>query len=155
MPENQVATHKKLKFGGLLVAVITATVGWGAAAHAQVVKGSGTASTIPVWNNNSTIGNSIVSQSGGNLDVNGGVKASGPVTAPNFSGSFSGNGSALSNVNAFTLGGVGASAFAQLGASNTFTANQIINANLSLGGSINNTLTLQSNLSDSNGDQSA
>jgi hypothetical protein len=155
MPENQVATQKKLKFRGLLVAVITATVGWGAAAPAQVVKGIGTAGTIPVWNGNSTIGNSIVSQSGSNVDVNGGVKASGPVSAPGFNGSFSGNGSGLSNVNASMLGGVGPSAFAQLGASNTFTADQTINSNLSLTGSINNTLTLQPNLSDSSGDQSS
>ena len=154
MPENQVATHKKLKFGGLLVAVITATIGWGTAAHAQVVKGSGTAGTIPVWNGNSTVGNSITSQSGGNINVNGGVKAAGTVTAPSFSGSFSGNGLGLSNVDATMLGGLGPAGFAQLANSNIFDADQTVNGNLALSGSLNNTLTLQSDLT-SNGEQSA
>jgi hypothetical protein len=129
-------------------------LGWGAAAQAQVVKGTGTPGTIPVWASNSTQGNSIVSQSGGSVNVNGGVKASGPVTAPSFSGSFSGNGFGLSNVNASLFGGLGPSGFAQLGASNTFNADQTINGNLNLTGSINNTLTLQSDLT-SNGERSA
>jgi hypothetical protein len=136
MSENQMATQKKLKFGSLLVAVITATVGWGTAAHAQAVKGTGTVGTIPVWNGIFNIGDSIVSQSGSNINVNGGVKAS----------SFSGNGSGLSNVNAATVGGVGASGFAQLAVPNLFSASQSINGNLTLSGSLNNTLTLQSDV---------
>src|SRR5215469_9669393 len=107
MLENQ--TAKRLR--SLLVAVVAVTAGWGAAVQAQVVKGSGTASTIPVWNSNATIGNSIVTESGGDVKVSGGIKASGPVTASSFSGSFSGNGSGLSNVNASLLGGLGAAGF--------------------------------------------
>lgn len=135
----------------VLVAMIVATVGWGEAAQAQVVKGNGTAGTLPVWTGNSTIGNSIASQSGSNINVNGGVKASGQVTAPSFSGAFSGNGSGLSNVNASFLGGLGPAGFAQLGNSNTFNADQAINGNLSLTGSIDNTLTLQGNQTDASG----
>jgi len=145
MSENQIATQKKLKFGSLLVAVVTATLGWGTAANAQAVKGSGTVGTIPVWNGVFNIGDSIVSQSGSNINVNGGVKAS----------SFSGNGSGLSNVNAATVGGVGASGFAQLAIPNLFSADQSINGNLALSGSINKTLTLQGGLSGAGGDVGA
>jgi hypothetical protein len=152
MRKNQVATRRILKFRRLLVAVITGTVVWGAAANAQVVKGSGTADTIPVFAGNSTIGNSIVSQSGGNVNVTGGVKTSGPVTAPSFNGSFSGNGSGLSNVNASMFGGLGPTSFAQLGNSNTFGANQTIDGNLNLLGSMNSSLILQGNLTDSSGE---
>jgi hypothetical protein len=155
MPKNQVATQKRFVFRTLLVAVITATVGWGTAAHAQVVKGNGTAGTITVWNSTDTIGNSMVSQSGGNVNVNGGVKASGPVTAPSFSGSFSGNGAGLGNVNASMLGGLGPAGFAQLANSNIFESDQTINGHLTLSDSINNALTLQGNLSDASGDVGA
>src|SRR5215469_408144 len=147
MPENHIATQKKFKFGTLLAVVIAGTMGWGTAAHAQVVKGNGTPSTVPVWTGNSTVGNSIVSQSGGNINVNGGVKASGPVTAASFNGSFSGNGSGLSNVNASMLGGLGPSGFAQLANPNIFDADQTINGHLTLSDSINNALTLQGDLS--------
>jgi len=155
MSENQVAMQKKLKFGKLLAVVIAGTVGWGMTAHAQVVKGSGTPSTVPVWTGTSTVGNSIVSQSGGNINVNGGVKATGPVTAPSFSGSFSGNGTGLGNVDASMLGGLGPAGFAQLANSNTFGADQIINGHLTVSDSINNALTLQGNLSDGNGEVGA
>ena len=151
MSENQRA--KRLR--SLLVSVVAVIAGWGAAAQAQSVKGSGTASTFPVWNSSSTIGNSIVSESGGNINVSGGVKASGPVAAPSFSGSFSGNGFGLSNVNASLLGGLGAAGFARLQSANTFVADQSIDGNLNLTGFLNNALTLQGNLTDSNGEQSA
>lgn len=132
MPANRIAK----KFRSLLVAVIAATVGWGAAAQAQSIKGNGTAGTLPVWIGNSTIGNSIASQAGGTLNIAGGVKATGAVSASSFAGSFSGDGSALNNVNASKLGGFSSGAFAQLGAQNTFNTNQIIDGNLNLTGSI-------------------
>lgn len=132
--------------------VVAMILVWAVAAPAQsAVHGTGTTNTIPVWTNSTTLGNSLMTQSGGNVNVSGGVSASGAVSAP----SFSGNGSGLSNVNAATLGGLGSSAFAQLGAANTFTTDQTIDGNLSLTGSINNTLTLQGNLTDSDGDQGA
>lgn len=132
--------------------VVAMILGWAVAAQAQpAVHGTGTTNTIPVWTNSTTLGNSLMTQSGANVNVSGGVSASGAVSAP----SFSGNGSGLSNVNAATLGGLGSSAFAQLGTANTFTANQAINGNLNLAGSLNHTLTLQGNLTDSDGDQGA
>jgi hypothetical protein len=84
------------------------------------------------------IGNSILSQTASGLNVAGGVTAT----------SFSGDGSALNNVNAATLGGFGPSLFAQQDASNVFAGNQTISGNLTLTGSIDDTLTLQGNLSD-------
>jgi hypothetical protein len=90
------------------------------------VKGSGTANTIPVWTDSGTIGNSTITQSGSNVSVGGSVNAT----------SFTGNGSGLTNVNAATLAGFSPSSFAQVGNSNTFTADQTINGNLNLGGSL-------------------
>jgi hypothetical protein len=84
----------------LLAGLIAITLAGGAAAHAQVVKGSGTPNTIPVWVSNSMQGNSIMSQSGGNVKVNGGVTATGNISAPNFIGAFFGNGSGVTKVNA-------------------------------------------------------
>jgi hypothetical protein len=62
----------------------------------------------------------------GNLSVTGSI----------IGGSLHGNGSALTNVNAALLNGFGAGAFAFVGGSNTFTANQSISANLSVTGSV-------------------
>ena len=146
------AAHQERKTTKLwiLVAAISGILSWAtaAAAQAQAVHGSGTAGTIPVWVNNSTLGNSMMSQSSGNVNVSGGMSANGTVTAS----SFSGNGSGLGNVNAATLGGLGSGAFAQVGAQNTFTTTQTIEGNLNLTGSINKTLTLQGNLNGSLGD---
>ena len=121
-------------------AMVALMLGWAVSAQAQSVKGGGTANTIPVWTGNTTIGNSIMSQSGGNINVSGGVAAT----------TLSGNGSGVTNVNALTLGGLGPSAFAELGAANSFTANQTINGNLTLSGSLNNALILQGNLISTN-----
>ena len=125
--------------------VVVIGLGWGADARAQVVKGSGTTNDIPVWTTSTTIGNSIMSQSGSNVNVTGGVVAT----------TLSGNGSGVTNVNALTLGGLGSGAFAQLGAANTFAANQAINGTLTLSGSLNNALILQGNLISTNGNTSA
>jgi hypothetical protein len=103
------------------------------AARAQgnsAVHGSGTPNSIPVWTDSSTIGNSIVSQSGANI---GGLVAA----------SLSGSGFRVTNVNALTLGGPYPIAFAHLGLSNIFTVGQSIKGILTLGGAINNTLTLE------------
>src|SRR5215471_13306815 len=112
----------------LLIATMATLLSWGAAANAQAIHGAGTGGTVPLWLNPSTLGNSIMSQSSGKVNVSGGVSATGTVTASGFSG----NGSGLTNVNAAALGGVGANGFAQLGASNTFTVSQNIFGNLNV-----------------------
>lgn len=109
------------------------------------IRGVGTANFIPLWTGNYTVGNSLLSQSGNGLNVAGAVTAI----------SFTGNGAALTGVNASTLGGQSSSNFAQLGASNTFTAGQTINGNLNLTGYVNSTLNLQGNLTDANGQEGA
>jgi Chaperone of endosialidase len=107
--------------------------------------GKGTTNFIPLWTGTYTIGNSLLSQTGNGLNVAGAVTAV----------SFTGNGATLTNVPAVQLGGLPASAFAQVGITNTFTADQTINGNLNLTGYINGTLFLQGNLTDGNGQQSA
>jgi hypothetical protein len=107
--------------------------------------GKGTTNLIPLWTGNYTIGSSLLSQTGNGLNVAGAVTAA----------SFAGNGAALTNVNASTLGGQSSSNFAQTGATNTFTADQTINGNLNLTGYVNSTLSLQGNLTDSNGQEGA
>jgi len=102
------------------------------------VLGTGAVNFLPLWTGKHTIGNSILSQTAAGLNIAGGVTAT----------SFSGDGSALTNVNAATLGGLGSSLFAQQDASNVFAGNQTISGNLTLTGSIDDTLTLQGNLSD-------
>ncbi len=109
------------------------------------ILGAGTSNFIPLWTSKHTIGNSILSQTGNGLNVAGAVNAV----------SFSGNGAALTNVSASTLGGQGSSSFAQIGAVNTFTADQTINGNLNLSGYVNNALSLQGNLTDANGQEGA
>ena len=154
MTQSQTVHQKQSKVkraSGLLAGLIAMTFAWGTAAQAQVVKGSGTNGTIPVWSNNSTQGNSIVSQSGSNVKVNGGVTATGNISAPNFSGTFFGNGSGLSNVNASLFGNLGPSGFAQLGTSNSFGADQTIDGNLDLTGYLNHSLLLQGNATNSSG----
>lgn len=109
------------------------------------VLGKGTANAIPVWTGTYTIGNSILSQSGGTLTVSGSVSAR----------TFMGDGSAVTNVNANLLDGLSSSAFVQAGASNTFTGDQTITGNLNVSGFFNNALYLQGNLTDSTGEQGA
>jgi hypothetical protein len=109
------------------------------------VSGAGTAGFIPVWSAKHLISNSLLSQTGNGLNVTGTVNAT----------AFAGDGSALSNVNAATLGGLGSAVFAQQDASNVFAGNQTINGNLTLTGSIDDTLTLQGNLSDAEGEEGA
>src|SRR6516165_933336 len=115
--KNTHARKNRRLMPALASLVVVIGLGRGADAHAQVVKGSGTTNDIPVWTTSTTIGNSIMSQSGSNVNVTGGVVAT----------TLSGNGSGVTNVNALTLGGLGSGAFAQLGAANTFAANQAIN----------------------------
>jgi len=153
MKNTHVRKNHRLLMPAVASLVVAVGLGWGVDAHAQVVKGSGTTNTIPVWTNSTTIGNSLMKQSGGNVNVSGGLVAT----------NLSGNGSGVTNVNAATLGGLLPSAFAQVGASNTFTADQTMNgnlilgptSNLTLGGLINNSLLLQGNVSDSSGNESA
>src|SRR5215469_8365424 len=153
----------------------------------NTVKGTGTTNFIPIWTSSSTISNSILSQSGTNLNVGGNLSAvnfggngsglsnvnaltlgglspnafaqlgaaSNVFTGAVSASSFSGNGSGVSNVNASTLGGLGPSGFAQLGVSNVFNADQTINGQLSLGGSVNNAMVLQGDQTDSSGNESA
>jgi hypothetical protein len=84
------------------------------------VYGSGTANTIPVFTGSHTIHNSLITETGNGVTVNGTATAT----------SFTGNGSSLTNVNAATLGGLGSGSFAQTGIGNTFTADQTIDGNL-------------------------
>jgi len=145
MNHTHVRKNHRLPMPALASLVVVIGLGWGADAHAQVVKGSGTTNDIPVWTSSTTIGNSLIKQSGTNVNVNGGLVAT----------TLSGNGSGVTNVNAAMLGGLLPSAFAQVGISNTFTADQTINGNLGLTGSINNMLTLQGNLTFGQGTESA
>jgi len=107
------------------------------------IVGKGTTNFLPVFTGATRVGNSLVSQTGNGITVNGTVGAV----------SFSGDGSGLSNVNASTLGGVNSSAFAQTGASNNFTGDQTITGNLNLTGYINSAFSLQGNLTDQNGQE--
>ena len=109
------------------------------------VLGSGTTNFIPLWTGRQVIGNSILSQ------VPGGLNVAGAMTAT----SFFGDGSHLVNVNALTLQGLSPSAFVQTTGSNTFTGNQTITGNLTLTGFLNNALTLQGGLTDGNGQEGA
>jgi hypothetical protein len=158
MSQAQSVNHKQSRMKAarsLFAALIAITLAGGVAAHAQVVKGVGTPNTVPLWGNNSMLGNSIMSQSGSNVKVNGGLSATGNISAPNFSGTFFGNGSGLSNVNASLFGGMGPSGFAQLGTSNVFGASQTIDGDLTLTGSLNNVLILQGNLANGSTEQGA
>jgi len=102
-------THERKNHRLLMPALASLAVamilGWGVAAQAQAVHGTGTTNDIPVWTSTTTIGNSLMKQSGGNVNVSGGLVAT--------------------------------------------TLNS--NGDLTLGGSINSSLTLQGNLSDANG----
>ena len=111
----------------------------------NTITGSGTANTIPVFTGSRVIHNSQITQNGNGIKVNGTVNAV----------SFTGGGSGLTGVNASTLGGLSSSSFAQVGASNTFTADQTIDGNLNLTGSIDSTLSLQGNLTDQYGQEGA
>jgi hypothetical protein len=107
------------------------------------IVGSGTIGTVPVFTASHTIHNSLITESGNGINVAGTLNAV----------AISGNGSELTLVPAVQLGGLPPSAFAQVGISNTFTADQTINGNLNLTGYINGTLFLQGNLTDTNGEQ--
>ena len=86
----------------------------------------------------STVNDSVISQSGTTIHVadsetlSGGLAAGGTISA----GSFSGNGSGLTNVNASTLNGLSSSAFARLGANNTFTQNNSFNGSIGVSGNL-------------------
>jgi hypothetical protein len=139
------------RFALLLIAAMATLLSWSAMSQAQAIHGAGTGGTIPIWLNPSTLGNSIMTQSSGKVNVSGGVSATGTITGSGFSG----NGSGLTNVNAATLGGVGVNALAQLGVSNTFATSQNIFGNLSVAGNYNGALILVGNLTDSGGETSA
>ncbi len=111
----------------------------------NTITGSGTANTIPVFTGSRVIHNSQITQNGN------GIKVNGTVTGV----AFTGGGSGLTGVNAATLGGLNSSSFAQVAASNTFTADQTIDGNLNLTGSIDSTLILQGNLTDQYGQEGA
>ena len=146
MKSTHARKNHRLLMSALASFAVTMILSWAVAAQAQpAVRGTGTPNFIPVWTSPSTIGNSLIQQSGTNVNVSGGVVAA----------ALSGNGAGVTNVNAATLGGLPPGSFARLGAANIFSMSQTINGNLTLGGSINSALTLQGNLTDSNLDQSA
>src|ERR1700730_15514520 len=107
--------------------------------------GNGTVNTVPLFTGTYTIGNSLITQSKGALNVSGGVTAR----------SFTGDGTALTNVNAAKLSGLSSSSFAQTSVANTFNADQTIYGNVNFTGSAKSTLILQGNVFDANGEESA
>jgi trimeric autotransporter adhesin len=114
-------------------------------AASAIIVGRGTANTIPVFTGSHTINNSLITETGNGISVNGTAAAV----------SFTGSGSGLTNVNASTLSGLSSSSFAQTGMSNTFTADQTINGNLNVAEAIDSALMLQGNLTDSDGEEGA
>ena len=75
MNTTHVRKNHRLPMPALASLVVVIGLGWGADARAQVVKGSGTTNDIPVWTSSTTIGNSLIKQSGTNVNVNGGLVA--------------------------------------------------------------------------------
>ena len=75
MNNTHVRWNHRLAMPALASLVVVIGLGRGADAHAQVVKGSGTTNDIPVWTSSTTIGNSLIKQSGTNVNVNGGLVA--------------------------------------------------------------------------------
>jgi hypothetical protein len=86
----------------------------------------------------STVSDSIISQSGttikvaGSETVSAGLAAGGTISA----GSFSGNGSGLTNVNAAFLNGLSSAAFARLAANNTFAGSNSFNGSIGVSGNL-------------------
>jgi hypothetical protein len=106
------STHALLFVAAILIGVATVN-----AQTPPAVGGSGTTGFVPLWTSSTTIGNSLLFQSGADLTTRGNIFASG-IRAR----AFVGNGSGLTSVNAAQLGGIAPSGFAQLGASsNTFS----------------------------------
>src|SRR5215471_4375172 len=66
---------------GSYFALMAMILGWGAAAQAQSVHGIGTTNTIPLWTSSTTVGNSLIKQSGNGVSVTGGFSASGAINA--------------------------------------------------------------------------
>ena len=98
-------------------------------------------SFIPKYASNggsATVNNSIMSQSGttikvaGSETVSGGLAAGGTISA----GSFSGNGLAVTNVNAAKLNGLTSAAFPRLSANNTFTGNNSFTGSIGVSGNL-------------------
>ena len=104
MKNTYVRKNRRPLMPALASLAVTMILAWAVAAQAQAVKGKGTPNFIPVWTSPSTIGDSLMQQSGTNVNVSGGIVAT----------TLSGNGAGVTNVNAATLGGLPAGAFAQL-----------------------------------------
>ena len=109
------------------------------------VLGGGTPNFVPLWTGRQIIGNSLLSQTPTGLNVAGAISAT----------SFTGDGSALVNINALSLQGLSSAAFAQVRSPNTFTGDQTISGNLNVTGTFNSALGLQGSLSDSLGEEGA
>jgi len=99
------------------------------AGTAITVTGSKSNPTISV---NTSFANQFYAQLKAANTFTGNQTVNGTMTATNFSG----NGSALTNVNASQLGGLSSSAFAQLAAANTFTNNQTVNGSVTAAGTV-------------------
>ena len=95
------------------------------------VAGSGTAGTIAMWDGNSfTLGDSLLSQSGGTVTVAGDLAAT----------NLQGNGSAVTNVDAVTLDGLDSTHFTNASNLNTGTlADARLSGNVTLAGNTFNT----------------
>jgi len=111
----------------------------GTAGQNAAIHGFGTLNTVPIFTAPHHIGDSVITQSGGNIAVGtAGLPASLAVsgnlnTAGNVTGKlFSGSGVGLTNVNAASLGGLSLSSFPQLNASNIFVGDQEIVGRLAI-----------------------
>ena len=81
--------HDRVRASVLAVAVVISAAGWataqqvGSSSDPKVVRGSGTAGTIPLWTGKDTIGNSSITQSSnGDQTINGSLSVNGSLFLP-------------------------------------------------------------------------
>jgi len=86
MKNTHVRKNHRLPMPALASLVVAMILGWAVAAQAQAVHGSGTTNTIPVWTSSTTIRNSLMKQSGTNVNVSGGLVATTLSGNPNWVG---------------------------------------------------------------------
>ena len=97
------------------------------------ISGSGTAGTIPVFTAAQSIADSLLSQAAGTITVNGALSVTGAATAVSFTGSHSGDGTGLTNVNAAQLNSQNGAFYQNAGNLNAGTLSNLrLNASVSL-----------------------
>lgn len=118
---------RKSKWHQVILLIAGVTLAAASAVAQSAVHGTGTAATVPLWTDSNTIGNSALTQNGGNVSTAGSITAA----------SFAGDGSSVSNVNAAKLSGIPFSGFAQLNASsNAFSGSLSVGGNASVNGTL-------------------